>query len=140
MQGLTTANKYPAPLFSEELFSDTRLSQQPTGGVLLHIEDWLAGVQRSSRQKKPLKRNINQNGARYAKQTQFKKCPNNHKPLSNNALQKFTRRALWRANPIQTQNKANSSLSATLQNQNKPNQSQFQTFCWGMSYEENYVL
>ncbi len=42
-------------LFSEELFSDTRLSQQPTGGVLLHIEDWLAGVQRSSRQKKPLK-------------------------------------------------------------------------------------
>ena len=42
-------------LFSEELFSDTRLSQQPTGGVHLHIEDWLAGVQRSSRQKKPLK-------------------------------------------------------------------------------------
>jgi len=42
-------------LFSEELFSDTRLSQQPTGSVHLHIEDWLAGVQRSSRQKKPLK-------------------------------------------------------------------------------------
>jgi hypothetical protein len=46
--------------FSAELFSDTRLSQQPTGGVLLHIEDWLAGVQRSSRQKKPLKTQINQ--------------------------------------------------------------------------------
>jgi hypothetical protein len=27
IQGLTTANKYPAPLFSEELFSDTRLNQ-----------------------------------------------------------------------------------------------------------------
>jgi len=36
--------------------------------------------------------------------------------------------------------KPNSNLSATLQNQNKPNQSQFQTFCCGMSYEENYVL
>jgi len=47
-------------LFSAELFSDTRLSQQPTGGVLLHIEDWLAGVQRSSRKKKPLKTPINQ--------------------------------------------------------------------------------
>ena len=42
-------------LFSEELLPDTRLSQQQTGGVQLHIEDWLAGVQRSSRQKKPLK-------------------------------------------------------------------------------------
>jgi len=48
-------------LFSTELFSDTRLSQQQTGGVLLHIEDWLAGVQRSSRQKKPLKRSIKMN-------------------------------------------------------------------------------
>ncbi|MEE9303941.1 MAG: hypothetical protein V3U84_09150, partial [Thiotrichaceae bacterium] len=28
---------------------------QPTGSVHLHIEDWLAGVQRSSRQKKTLK-------------------------------------------------------------------------------------
>ena len=56
-------------LFSEELFSDTRLSQQPTGGVLLHIEDWLAGVQRSSRQKKPLKNQSKK--PFYAKQTQF---------------------------------------------------------------------
>ena len=42
-------------LFSAELFSDTRFSQQPAGGVLKYSEDWLAGVQRSSRQKKPLK-------------------------------------------------------------------------------------
>ena len=69
-------------LFSEELFSDTRLSQQPTGGVHLHIEDWLAGVQRSSRQKKPLKtilgsstsvENPLQITPFYAKQTQFPK-------------------------------------------------------------------
>ena len=45
-------------LFSEELFSDTRLSQQPAGGVLKYSEDWLAGVQRSIRQKKPLKSSI----------------------------------------------------------------------------------
>ena len=42
-------------LFSEELFSDTRLSQQQTGGVLKYADDRLAGVQRSSRKKKPLK-------------------------------------------------------------------------------------
>jgi hypothetical protein len=60
-------NQHPIILFSAELFSDTRLSQQLTGGVLLHIEDWLAGVQRSSRQKKPLKR---------SKQTQFPEYPN----------------------------------------------------------------
>jgi len=52
----TLATRNPSfLLFSEELFSDTRLSQQPTGSVHLHIEDWLAGVQRSSRKKKPLK-------------------------------------------------------------------------------------
>ncbi len=51
-------NQHSIILFSAELFSDTRLSQQLTGGVLLHIEDWLAGVQRSSRQQKPLKRSI----------------------------------------------------------------------------------
>jgi len=53
-------NQHSIILFSAELFSDTRLSQQPTGSVHLHIEDWLAGVQRSSRQKKPLKIQINQ--------------------------------------------------------------------------------
>ena len=42
-------------LFSKELFSDTRLSQLSTGGVQLHIEDWQAGVQRSSWEKKLLK-------------------------------------------------------------------------------------
>ncbi len=51
-------NQHSIILFSAELFSDTRLSQQPTGGVLKYFEDWLAGVQRSSRQKKPLKRSI----------------------------------------------------------------------------------
>jgi hypothetical protein len=55
MQSLNIKNQHSIPLFSAELFSDTRLSQQQTGGVLLHIEDWLEGVQRSSRQKKPLK-------------------------------------------------------------------------------------
>ena len=73
-------------LFSEELFSDTRLSQQQTGGVLLHIEDWLAGVQRSSRKKKPLKTPINQNECNYAKQTQFQKHPNEHNLYPNKAL------------------------------------------------------
>jgi hypothetical protein len=67
MQGLT--NQHSTLLFSVELFSDTRLSQQLTGGVLKYFEDWLAGVQRSSRQKKPLK--SQSNWTNYAKQTQF---------------------------------------------------------------------
>ena len=42
-------------LFIKELFSDIRLSQLSTAGVLLHIEDCQAGVQRSSWEKKLLK-------------------------------------------------------------------------------------
>ena len=41
--------------FSEELFSDTRLRQGPPAGVQVYVEDWTAAVQRSSREKKPLK-------------------------------------------------------------------------------------
>jgi hypothetical protein len=48
---LFLARKLSFLLFSEELFSDTRLSQQQTAGVLKYSEDWLAGVQRSGRQK-----------------------------------------------------------------------------------------
>ena len=46
------------PIFNEELLANTRLSQRPTAGVLVHIEDGLAGVQRSSRRKKPLKNDL----------------------------------------------------------------------------------
>jgi len=51
----TTIFLFCLVLFSKELFSDTRLSQLPTGGVQLHIEDSQAGVQRSSWEKKLLK-------------------------------------------------------------------------------------
>ncbi len=74
---MKTAIQHSIILFSAELFSDTRLSQQPTGGVHLHIEDWLAGVQRSSRQKKPLKR---------SKQTQFAESPNERNLFHNKGL------------------------------------------------------
>ena len=45
----------PNPHFSAELFSDTRLRQGVPAGVLTYVEDCSAAVQRSSREKKPLK-------------------------------------------------------------------------------------
>jgi hypothetical protein len=42
-------------VFNEVLLSNTRPSQRPTAGVLMHIEDAPEGVQPSCRRKKPLK-------------------------------------------------------------------------------------
>ena len=41
--------------FGAEFCASTRLSQRPTGFVLLHLEDWPAGVLRSNRAKEPPK-------------------------------------------------------------------------------------
>jgi hypothetical protein len=100
-------------LFSAELFSDTRLSQQQTGGVLKYFEDWLAGVQRSSRHKKPLK--SDQNGI--IMQNKPNLCV--FWAVSGDCEEKQTQ-----SNPIQTQNKAIFDPPATPQTQNKPNQTQ----------------
>jgi hypothetical protein len=51
----------------------------------------------------------------------FQKTQMNTTPYLESLYKKFTRRALWRANPIQTQFKANSNPSAAHQSQNKPN-------------------
>ena len=111
MQALTTANKYPATLFSVELFSDTRLSQQPAGGVLKYSEDWLAGVQRSSRQKKPLKSSTILNAFMQNK-------PNLCRFYAKNpdSAQKRTQ-----TNPIQTQFKPIFTTKNQPQTQIKPN-------------------
>jgi hypothetical protein len=97
-------------LFSAELFSDTRLSQQLTGGVLKYSEDWLAGVQRSSRQKKPLKSDQNgiimQNKPNFmpflSPKSRFHQKTNPNKP-KNKPI--FTPKNPLKAktNPIQTQ-------------------------------------
>jgi len=95
-------NQHSIILFSAELFSDTRLSQQPTGGVLKYFEDWLAGVQRSSRQKKPLKRSIK-------KRVIMQNKPNfqNAQMNVNTVITKdYENKRLYRCvktNPIQTQ-------------------------------------
>jgi hypothetical protein len=85
------------PIFNEELLSDTRLSQLPTGSVLLHIEDWLAGVQRSSRRKKTLKI---KNKPILAKEGQKL----NSFLLTTNTQRLTTRKAKYKpdTNPIQT--------------------------------------
>ncbi len=125
-------------LFSEELLPDTRLSQQQTGGVQLHIEDWLAGVQRSSRQKKPLKTILGtstlvesplqivsfmQNEPNFL-ETQINVTSFYTKDYENKRLADAAK-----TNPIQTQYKANTkpiqTQSKPLQSQNKPNQPQF---------------
>jgi hypothetical protein len=98
-------------LFSAELFSDTRLSQQPTGGVHMHIEDWLAGVQRSSRKKKPLKRSIILNVIMQNKPNLYRFCA-----VNSDCTKKQTQ-----TNPIQTQNKAIFRTKNHHQTQNKPN-------------------
>ena len=79
-------------LFSAELLLDTRLSQQPAGGVLKYFEDWLAGVQRSSRQKKPLKSSTILNAFIQNKPNFRCFCAKNH-----DSTQKQTQ-----TNPIQT--------------------------------------
>ncbi|MHC4069144.1 MAG: hypothetical protein ACYSR8_06135 [Planctomycetota bacterium] len=118
MQALTTANKYPALLFSAELFLDTRLSQQLTGGVLLHIEDWLAGVQRSSRQKKTLKRQINQNNTFMQNKPNFKITEMNSNPYLTMDYRNET--------PLrQPQNKPNQTQSNPISNQPRPLQALF---------------
>ena len=121
MQGST--NQHSIILFSAELFSDTRLSQQQTGGVLLHIEDWLAGVQRSSRQKKPLKttkmEQDMQNKPNF-KNGEIPTTPFLTKDYGNKPPRRHPQNK-----PKQTQNKANFDLSAAPQSQNKPNQTQF---------------
>ena len=78
----------------------------------MHIEDWLAGVQRSSRQKKPLKRQINQNN------TFMRNKPNLcvFWAVSGDCEEKQTQ-----TNPIQSQNKAIFRTKNRPQSQNKPN-------------------
>jgi hypothetical protein len=101
-------NQHSIILFSAELFSDTRLSQQPTGGVHLHIEDWLAGVQRSSRQKKPLKMQNKPNSLNALMNVNTVTTKNyENKRLADMA----------ETNPIQTQFKPN---SKPIQTQNEP--------------------
>jgi len=99
MQALTTANKHSALLFSADLFSDIRLS---------------LSADRSNY--KPPRRlsggKINQNNTFMQNKPNLRIAQMNTTPYLKRLYKKFTRRALWRANP----NKPNSN----------PKQSQFQ--------------
>ena len=122
---LFLARKPSFLLFSEVLFADTSLYPflvrsfasyailKPYFKTLIYLFTHLL-----VNSPKHLRRPFNHFELNYAKQTQFTTCPNSCKPFFNNALRKFAAPRRWEK---QTQYKANSSLSATPQTQNKPN-------------------
>jgi hypothetical protein len=128
-------------LFSAELFSDTRLSQQPTGGVLLHIEDWLEGVQRSSRQKKPLKRSIKMD-VKMQNKPNSKIAQMNTTPYLTRPYKNLPLHGRGKNKPNQSQYKAIFDPSAPYQSQFKPNQTQnkpnFKSDRFEVDYRSNF--